>query len=236
MTYNCLKHKNIPDSLSCFLNQTDREYIEAASALPLFDIGKTAQWSAFQKTSFAAIFYHIRGHFINFMWYMANFSTDSGTKELILDNISEELGTENKFSHESLYQRFALECGVDINQEILDEQHYLDFVKKFNKGHIQWLSAHDSDDHIAAFSAYERLDNIDYPFLTELASSIGISSSGMTFFRVHMQAEHFSAALKQLVPVWESTPDKVKQAFHFINSHQLNMWKQLSETIFALEA
>lgn len=227
-------HTELPVTLNHFLNQMDKKYREQLERIPLFDVVKTATWTDFQKQSFAAIFYHIRGHFIDFMWYLANFAPDQCTKSILLNNISEELGEDNKFSHESLYQRFALECGVDIRQEIVNETHYLPFVRQFNKGHIRWLSEHDADERFSAFAAYERLDNVDYPYLTELASSINISSKGMSFFRVHTHVEHFSATLEKLIPIWESSSHKVEKAVNFIFSLQAHMWKQLSEAVFSL--
>lgn len=221
----------IPLPFSQYLAQADSDYRKKLSAIPLFDSNKTLLWSKPQKKLFAAIFYHLRGHFIDFMWYLANFAPDEMTKVIVMDNIKEELG-EKKFSHETLYARFAKECGINISDEIINETHYLPFAKQFNKGHLAWLAGHDADEQFAAFAAYERLDNIDYPYLTEFAASLGISSQGLAFFRVHTHVEHFSSTLEKLVPLWERASEKVKNAVDFIYSHQLQMWQRLSDEIF----
>lgn len=225
---------DLPLTFNQFLTQADNEYRKQLASIPLFDINKTSCWNKQQKKHFAAIFYHLRGHFINFMWYVANFAPDESTKMIILENITEEVG-KDKFSHEKLYALFASECGVDIHDEIVNETHYLPFARKFNKGHLAWLAAHDEDKQIAAFAAYERLDNIDYFYLTTCAESLNISQPGMIFFRVHSYVEHFGAVIERLLPIWEHSSEKIKAAFDFIYSHQLQMWRQLSEEIFSFE-
>lgn len=121
---------------------------------------------------------------------------------------------------------------MSISDEIINETHYLPFAKQFNKDHLSWLAGHDEEERFAAFAAYERLDNIDYPHLTEFAASLGISSKGLAFFRVHSHVEHFSSTLEKLLPLWEPACEKIKNAFDFIYSHQLQMWQRLSEEIF----
>lgn len=226
--------QTLPSTFSQFLTQADSEYRKKLSSIPLFNTAKTATWDKNQKRLFAAIFYHLRGHFINFMWFIANFSADSLSKSIILDNINEEFGTGNRLSHEQLYASFAQEYGVDIHDEIVNETHYLPFAKQFNKGHLAWLAAHDAEAQIAAFAAYERLDNIDYIYLSECALSMNTSAQGMIFFKVHTHVEHFSSVIEKLEPIWEHTSDKIKQAFEFIYSHQIQMWQKLSDEIFAL--
>lgn len=229
-----LEMRNLPPTLNQFLMHTDNEYHKKITSIPLFNIKKTASWTKKQKHLFAAIFYHLRGHFIDFMWFIANFAPDIQTKSIILENIKEEIGTANKLSHEKLYAYFANEYDVDIHDEIINETHYLPFAKQFNKEHLAWLATHDAEEQIAAFSAYERLDNIDYIYLTECALSINTSSKGMIFFRTHTHVTHFSAVVEKIVPIWEHSSDKIKNAFEFIYSHQINMWQRLSDEIFSL--
>lgn len=226
--------ETLPPTFSQFLNQVDSAYRQKITGISLFDKEKTAVWNQNQKRMFAAILYHARGHFINFMWFIANFAPDSLSKSIILENIKEEVGTKNKISHEKLYAYFANEFGVDICEELIYEPHYRPFVKQFNKGHLAWLTAHDAEEQIAAFAAYERLDNIDYIYLTECALSLGTSSKGMIFFKVHTHVEHFSSVLVRLLPIWDKAPDKIETAFEFIYSHQLEMWQKLSDEIFSL--
>lgn len=223
---------NLPLTFVQFLTHADGEYRQKLAALPLFDINKTSMWDVKQKELFAAIFYHLRGHFINFMWFIANFAPDDTTRNIILNNIKEELGSKNQLSHEKLYGYFAQECGVDILDELVNQTHYLPFARQFNQRHLSWLAAHDAEAQIAAFAAYERLDNIDYLYLTNCASSLNISSKGMIFFKIHAQVAHFSAVIEKLLPIWQDSNDKIIDAFDFIYSHQLHMWQKLSDTIF----
>lgn len=227
------KALDITVSLKHFLQELDDNYRSKLSLLPIFDPEQTATWNKEQKKYFAAVFYHLRGHFINFMWYIANFSANEQTKKVVMNNIHEELGLGSQFSHERLYERFANECGVNIHDEIVTEEHYLPFAKEFNKTHLKWLSLHDYDERIAAFAAYERLDNLDYRCLVELAKSLRLSQQAMTFFNVHVHVHHFDSALELILPIWQNAPEKMTLSFDFIFSHQYRMWENLSATIFA---
>ena len=182
--------------LEQLLHKADNDYCRRLAAIDLFNYDKTALWSVRQKKIFAAVFYHVRGHFINFMWYVANFATDEQIKKIILQNIHEELGIGTKFSHEKLYEHFAQECGVDIKHELVHETHYLPFAKEFNQGHLCWLTEHDADEQFAAFASYERLDNIDYLYLNKFTGSLNLSSRAKAFFNVHVNVEHFDATLE----------------------------------------
>lgn len=222
------------NDLDQFLLITDNQYRQKLSTINLFNFTKTIHWNSTQKKYFAAIFYHIRGHFINFMWYLANFSTSTVVKKIIIDNIYEELGRKNQFSHEQLYERFANECGVNIHHELVNETHYLPFVREFNKAHLKWLSEHDEDEQFAAFSAYERLDNIDYHYLSQFATSLSLNPTNLTFFNVHALVNHFDLTLEKLSPIWQTNPEKVINAINFIYEHQYTMWQKLSDCIFSL--
>lgn len=223
---------NFPISFDYFLHQTDLNYKQSLISIPLFNPQQTGIWNSQQKKKFASIFYHLRGHFINFVWYVANFSTNERTKKIILENIQEELGMGSKFSHERLYERFAHECGVNIHEEIINETHYLPFAKQFNKSHLQWLSEHGEEERISAFAAYERLDNLDYPYLVKMADSINLSQHAKAFFRVHTHVQHFDSALELITPIWERTPEKIIKAFNYIYTHQQQMWQELSNHLF----
>ncbi|KTC74080.1 Uncharacterised protein [Legionella bozemanae] len=225
---------DLPQSLHDFLHKNDLNYRQSLTPIPLFDPQKTSVWTCEQKKIFASIFYHLRGHFINFVWFIANFASNELTKKIILENIHEELGIGSRFSHEMLFERFAKECDVDIHDEIINETHYVPFAKNFNKAHLQWLSEHDEEERIAAFAAYERLDNLDYPYLLQMADSINLSSPAKTFFKVHAYVTHFDSTLELIQPIWEKTPHKIIRAFHFIYTHQLQMWCNLSQQLFTL--
>lgn len=225
------KNLKLPNEFKVFLQQIDDDYRCQLATIPLFDKKITSAWNEQQRFYFAAVFYHLRGHFIDFMWYLANFTQDSQIREAVLDNIREEIGSADKMSHEKLYEYFAHHCGVNIHDEIVNETHYLPFARQFNKAHLEWLSRHDIGEQVAAFAAYERLDNIDYPFLTTFAESLNLPEKTITFFRVHIYVEHFNSLLEKLLPTWHESPEKVKNAFNFIYSHQLTMWRELSEII-----
>jgi pyrroloquinoline quinone (PQQ) biosynthesis protein C len=233
---SCEKVLSIPSEFEHFLSKADIDYRQQLTTLDLFKPEKTAAFSTLQKTYFAAVFYHIRGHFIDFMWYVANFTTDKQIKKIVLENIMEELGTENKISHEKLYELFAKECGVTIKDELINERFYLPFAREFNKTHLRWLTEHDTHEQFAAFSAYERLDNIDYSYLHQFVLSLNVSPKAMTFFKVHVHVQHFDSTLERLLPIWSISPEKVKVALNFIYSHQYSMWRQLSDAVFSLAA
>lgn len=239
LTEDCIMLENMitntPTTLSHFLLKSDLDYRKSVTSIPLFDPQMTGAWNERQKQYFASIFYHLRGHFINFAWYIANFSSNEHTKKIILNNIQEELGLGNRFSHEALYERFAIECNVDIHDEIINETNYLPFAKEFNKSHLKWISVHGHEERLAAFAAYERLDNLDYPHLLEMAKSLNLSQHAMTFFNVHVHVDHFDSILELILPIWEKTPVKIINSFNFIYSHQYKMWCDLSNFVFSLE-
>lgn len=221
--------------LPVFLSQMDNSYQQQVDNIALFDANQTKNWDAEQKKKFAGVFYHLRGYFIEFMWYLANFAQDKRIKKIIIDNITEELGTGTKFSHEQLYERFAKACGVDIHEEIIHKTHYLSFAKEFNYTHLRWLKEHDPLSQFAAFAAYERLDNIDYRNLLDFVHSLNLPVETHAFFRVHVFVEHFESTLEPLLEIWQKFPEKVINAFQFIYSHQHKMWQNLSEAIFQKE-
>jgi len=218
----------MPPELLDYLNHVDSCYLRDLKLIPLFN---TCEWDKQRQHHFAATFYHLRGHFVDFMWYIVNFCTNQSIKQIITENLLEEIGSKNLLSHEMLYEQFTNECGVNIHEEIIKETHYYSFAKEYNKQHIRWLSEHDLDEQIAAFSAYERLDNLDYPSLLKLVSHFQMSPKALMFFNVHAQVQHFNNTLTALLPLWESSPEKIKTGFNFIYQHQLNMWEQLSNII-----
>ena len=78
-------------------------------------------------------------------------------------------------SHEKLYYLFAESMNVDIREEIINETTYDNYIEQFNKGHLNWLRTHEWLGCLAAFAAYEHLDNIDYKALSLLAQNLGTS-------------------------------------------------------------
>ncbi len=176
------------------------------------------------------LFYHARGHFHDFLWYVGNFAPDHKQRQKVLANIAEEFGSSK--SHEQLYFEFAQAVGTDLSKEVVGGENYLPFIREFNKGHLDYLHTHDWDGCLCAFAAYERLDNVDYRDLYILAKAICENESALTFFKVHAFVKHFDMADQgDLQRIWNASPEKLKNAFEFIADHQAKMWKALSGSI-----
>lgn len=219
------------NDFSNYLQDWDRNYSYEIKKIDLFNPLLTSQWTQEQKIYFTKVFYHARGHFHDFLWVLGNFSNSKETKDIILKNISEEFNGSAQ-SHEQMYLNFSKSLGANIEDEIIEQTSYLPFLKEFNKEHIKWLRSHNEISGFAAFSAYEHLDNVDYTSLFELAKSLGTSNKGMIFFKVHMSANHFKTTENKLSVFWREQPEEVKNAYEFIAKHQINMWQNLSKTIF----
>lgn len=221
----------VSDELQQFLQSWDHNYKSRVKSIDLFDTDITAKYSDSQKEIFARTFYHIRGHFHKFLWLLGNQAPSQQAKQQILHNIEEEFGGDHP-SHERLYFDFSDSLGFDITDEFITEAHHLPFIKEFNLKHLEWLNDTDWPGMWSAFSAYERLDNIDYSNLFKLASSIGAKGAGLTFFIVHNSADHFDRTYCTLKDIWNSEKNKVKDAFNFIANHQVAMWELLSKAIY----
>ena len=105
------------------------------------------------------------------------------------------------------------------------------YLKDYNLGHLEWLDRHNWHGKLAAFSAYERLDNIDYTLLENLVKSFGVSGRGLAFFKVHNKADHFDRTYDDLQTVWATDRKQVEAAFTFIGQHQTDMWGWLSAAL-----
>lgn len=224
----CVEEKDI--GLLEFLKKWDLDYKIALNKIPLFNLQLENNWSREQKIRFVKIFYHIRGHFSNFLWYLGNHAPSHREKLIILQNIAEEFGNEGQ-SHEQLYFDFAASLGVDLKEEICTEDNYLPFAREFNSCHLNWLNTHDWECCLAAFSAYERLDNMDYAALLELVVTLGVPKKGQVFFWVHNQATHFDQLSDDVIKIWNISNEKIMQGFNFISQLQLQMWKTFSTNI-----
>ena len=118
--------------------------------------------------------------------------TGSWLKKVVLQNISEEFNG-SAASHEEMYMHFANQFDVDLSKEFFENKYYIKSIRDFNDNHISYLVNNDDNHRIAALSAYEKLDNIDYPFLLEFASQMGAKGKALIFFKVHALVEHFDA-------------------------------------------
>lgn len=219
----------VSEKLEDFLIAMDNSYKEALTNIDMFNVSKTVFWNEQQKRIFANLFYHARGHFYKFLWCLGSRSSELTTKNKVLENIKEEFGEEKK-SHEQLYFDFAQAVGVSLEKEIYEEKFYLPFLRDFDKNHIKWIVENSGESSkFALFSAYERLDNIDYANLLNLVKGMGVTSPrALTFFIVHSNASHFERLNPELNRIWEVDCHKVVSAFQFIYLNQLEMWQKLS--------
>lgn len=218
--------------LDKFLKNWDKDYQKKISTINIFDNSLTKQWNNEQCQLFVKVLYHIRGHFDSFLWYMGNFAPDYKTKQMILRNVHDEFGM-NGLSHEQLYFQFAQSFGVDLTYELLEETSYLSFAREYIKNQLLWLRNHDWDHRLAAFAAIERLDNVDYLNLRHIAESLGATGKALTFFNVHIKADHFECILvASFQELWKEKPLIAHKVFNFISEFQTAMWKNLSDAIF----
>lgn len=213
-------------AVDAFITEWEKAYRSEIAQISLFNPELTQKWTIKQRQRFVKIFYHVRGHFHDFLWYMGNHAPDADTKKIVLSNIAEEFSI-NGLSHEQLYHDFANALNVPI-EEVIQKDCYLPFVREFNNNHMTWLVTHDWVGCFSAFSAYEKLDNVDYHYLYHLAESFDLARKALTFFSVHLHVEHFDVTLQKLIAMWDKNPTIVREAFDFIASNQLEMWKKLN--------
>ncbi len=126
---------------------------------------------------------------------------------------------------------FARAVGVDIRAEIVERNSYLRFLREFNHAHVRFVCEHEWPTCFAAFAAYERLDNVDYPSLLRLVRSFPIKEDARTFFVIHADAAHFDHAREIVEGLFRRAPREVEKGFAFIADHQLKMWRRLSDTV-----
>lgn len=219
-------------TLDQFVQEWQAEYASAIKNIELFDLDRIRHLKLRQKQLFVRAFYHARGHFYRFLWFMGSLAPSAEFKKIILDNLDEEFGRDKK-SHEQLYMEFAQGFEVSVRDEILTECANLPCTKAFNQGHIDWLISHGWDQRWAAFSAYERLDNVDYPNLYNVAVALGAQDRQLLFFQVHCAVQHYQEASPLLEEIWLRNPNAVRAGFDFIGQHQLRLWEGLSKAIFA---
>lgn len=214
-----------------FIKQWDKKYSDKISKIDIFDTAKTANLTQNQKEYLVRALYHIRGHFHKFLWYMGNHAPHKKAKEKILYNIEEEFGNDH-LSHEQLYFEFCKSIGFDISDEFITENTLTPFIKEFNRRHLQWLNSHDWESNWSVFSAYERLDNIDYGNLLALAKSIGAKNDGLIFFIIHNKADHFDRTCEDLQKIWLKDKNLVIEGFAFIEQTQIKMWQLFSDEVY----
>jgi len=222
-------------TLSEFVAEWRRRYVSTAGNLALFSSEKVARLTVTQREFLARSLYHVRGHFYPFLWFSASLAPSLKYKAVVLDNFKDEFGMTAP-SHEQLYERFAEEMGApNIFEEVVTEQTYLGFVRKFVKDQLDLIVAR-ADDWDFVWSAYvaiEALDNVDYQHLWQMATGLGVSDASLEFFRVHVAVQHYEIANPLLRPIWKKNPKKVSEAFTGIAKLQLGVWRELSHQVFA---
>jgi len=221
-------------TLDSFLLEMDRKQAGRYSMIPIFDPDEVQRWSQPEKEYFAKVFYHTRGHFDRLLWMRLSHAPTAEDKKSILGYMAEEVGLEsldsdgNFRSHEELFEAFAESLGVELNAELTEERFYLPFARNFNQGLIDWFRRHDWEMQTIGFSAYERLDNVDYEFLYKIARTLGAEGDSLAYFEVHRGADHFEKTSKGLPDAWEKNPSGVKSAYDYVYSHQREMWQGLA--------
>lgn len=209
-----------------YVDSIINSYSDKVKKLPFFAEDFATSLTPEQKKMFIKIFYHARGKFHDFLWYVGSNTQNAKVKKLVLQNISEEFNG-SAASHEEMYMHFANQFNVDLTKEFFENKYYIKSIRDFNDNHISYLVNNDDNHRIAALSAYEKLDNIDYPFLLEFASQMGAKRKALIFFKVHALVEHFEATKETLESVWEKDAEAVKKSFEFITNNQLYLWDSL---------
>lgn len=218
-------------SMKNFLEDWDKNYLKKISKIELFNDALTSAWNLEQKQFFIKLLYHQRAHFDDVLWYMGNFAPSFEAKQIILNNARDEFGMHG-LSHERLYLEFANSFNVDLTYELIDEKYYFPFLREYNHGHLRWLREHDWNQRLVAFSAIERLDNLDYLALRDVAVSIGAIGKALTFFNVHIHVQHYDETETLFHEVWCSNSDMIKNVFEFIGDYQLDIWRKISDAVF----
>jgi Iron-containing redox enzyme len=216
-------------NLKIYADKWSQDYTTKLMQLDLFQPSFAKSLSLAQKQDFIRYFYHIRGNFYKFLWFMGSFAPDIRYKKSVQSNITEEFGVAK--SHEEWYLEFALTHGVDLKTEIIQEKYNLDFIKTYNKAHIDYIINHHYDISWSTFSAYEKLDNVDYPALMAFAENIQTTPIGLTFFRIHANGNHYTNTEPLLEEIWNRDSSSVIAGFEFVACHQLEMWQDLSRML-----
>jgi reactive intermediate/imine deaminase len=215
--------------LNDFLKKIDGEQKEFYKTLKIFNIDYVNKWDLKIKQEFIRVLYHCRGHFDRVLWQRLNYAPNFEKKLEILKYIGEEAGIEfvdnKKYmkSHECLYLEFANFFSLDLNAVFTENNKY-QFTMDFNYKLINWFLENNWDRGSLGFCAYERLDNIDYQVLYDVAISMGCIGSCLGFFKVHKDADHYDKTSKDIEKFWRVEKEVVIDAFSFIYENQKKLW------------
>lgn len=218
----------ISSQFNDFLNDWDHRYQSVVSKNPLFDNKITASWTSQQKQLLVGYLYHIRGHFHDLLWEMGTSAPSSEYKEMIITNIRDEFGGRG-LSHEHMYFLFARHFNIELQNELVENRYYADFIREYQKTVLLWFKQQTWDKKLAAFAAVERLDNIDYANLLSLARSLGqLAPKQEAFFIIHINVAHFSEAIKaSLLTTWKKSRAIIEESFAIVLDIQTAMWQDL---------
>jgi pyrroloquinoline quinone (PQQ) biosynthesis protein C len=216
-------------TLQHYIETWATKYSRQISKQPLFDPRFARNLGLSQIQAFIKYEYHIRGNFFTFLWFIGSLAPDIRYKKVVMGNIQDEFGS--LISHEQWYLTFAEAHGVDLSSEITEQTYNIDFIKTYNRTHIEYIIKSDFDLAWAIFCAYEKLDNVDYPTLQQFAKNIGTKPKALTFFRIHCNASHYDNTSTLLEEIWTKNPELVMKAFDIVASHQLKMWKNLYNAV-----
>ena len=95
---NALVKTITPLNFEDFITNWDLVYEGEIKHIKLFNEQYNRTLTEQQKAYFVKAFYHIRGHFHDFLWFMGNHAPSLPVKEIITNNIAEEFGGPLRFS------------------------------------------------------------------------------------------------------------------------------------------
>lgn len=228
-------------SLQSFVRPWGAQYRKDVVAIPMFDRSKPWPLSLEQILFLVALLYHQRGHFLLTLCELAAKAPSLASKQVISDNLDDELGIiggKSLLSHEELFLRFAdkwFERGTFIRRVKIGQKGNLAFIRAFNEENLAWILTHEWDYVWAWFAAYEWFDNPDYECLYQLAAYLGASGHELEFFDVHRGIKHYEPTTKLLKPIFERNPDAVRESFEYAARSQLRVWRQISDAVEAYE-
>ncbi len=220
--------------LTDYISTWETDYQSRQANIPLLKPEQAKGLTPTQRKYFAELFWHVRGHFAEFLWVLGSKAPDRKSKLVVVDNIADEFGAraENHTSHEVLYNRFAASLGSNTAEYPIGDINYPVFLLEYNRDHLRFLLKNSWDVCAAAFSAYERLDNFDYGAVEEIGKMWGLDKKALEFYEVHRGGHHFREVSEDLMGTWKRDSAAVKKGFEFIGDHQLGMWNNLSNAVF----
>lgn len=235
-------------NLEFYVKKWVDDYRAKQQQISLFNPDLTAQFTLGQKRLFFERLEELRRHFNALLGELMAFAPTQVYKHALLANLKEETGVSDDGrevrSHDELYNISARAVGVEMIHSIYAGRTRTPYGKRFNEEFSAWIieqlavyGAERGWNRIwGAVEAYEKLDNVDYPALLELAKSFGLSGEALVFFEIHVCVEHYEHGEKLLEGIWEKDPDSVHAGFEFIERIQLTALQALSDDLSSYAA